>query len=118
MQFSVLTQQIVLQVVASTAMPQWQRKELQTILKALQRTANTAIKKLEVQQVLWQQCTHRLLTALWHTPVNLVSATLHSHSAAKVPSEIRRKQAQSHMVHRKHCVGLILLASRASFKMQ
>uniref|UniRef100_A0A8C5TTB6 Alanine--tRNA ligase n=1 Tax=Malurus cyaneus samueli TaxID=2593467 RepID=A0A8C5TTB6_9PASS len=38
------------QVVASTAMPQWQRKELQTILKALQRTANTAIKKLELQQ--------------------------------------------------------------------
>nr|XP_002187191.3 alanine--tRNA ligase, mitochondrial [Taeniopygia guttata] len=37
-------------VVASTAMPQWQRKELQTILKALQRTANTAIKKLELQQ--------------------------------------------------------------------
>ncbi|NWI90036.1 SYAM protein, partial [Pitta sordida] len=37
-------------VVASTAMPQWQRKELQTILKALQRTANTAIRKLELQQ--------------------------------------------------------------------
>uniref|UniRef100_A0A8C3J8K3 Alanine--tRNA ligase n=1 Tax=Calidris pygmaea TaxID=425635 RepID=A0A8C3J8K3_9CHAR len=37
-------------VVANTAMPQWQRKELQTILKALQRTANTAIKKLEMQQ--------------------------------------------------------------------
>ncbi|KFR06493.1 hypothetical protein N306_02423, partial [Opisthocomus hoazin] len=37
-------------VVASIAMPQWQRKQLQTILKALQRTANTAIKKLEVQQ--------------------------------------------------------------------
>ncbi|NXX97199.1 SYAM protein, partial [Centropus bengalensis] len=37
-------------VVNSTAIPQWQRKELQTILKALQRAANTAIKKLEVQQ--------------------------------------------------------------------
>ncbi|KAM9239859.1 alanine--tRNA ligase, mitochondrial isoform 2-T2 [Leptosomus discolor] len=37
-------------VVASTAMPQWQRKELQAILKALQRTANTAVKKLELQQ--------------------------------------------------------------------
>ncbi|KAJ7413521.1 Alanine--tRNA ligase, mitochondrial [Pitangus sulphuratus] len=37
-------------VVSSTAMPQWQRKELQAILKALQRTANTAIKKLELQQ--------------------------------------------------------------------
>ncbi|NXI49420.1 SYAM protein, partial [Chloroceryle aenea] len=37
-------------VVESTAMPQWQRKELQSVLKALQRTANTAIKKLELQQ--------------------------------------------------------------------
>ncbi|NXG42308.1 SYAM protein, partial [Psilopogon haemacephalus] len=37
-------------VVSSTAMPQWQRKELQTVLKALQRTANTAIRKLELQQ--------------------------------------------------------------------
>ncbi|XP_009080030.1 PREDICTED: alanine--tRNA ligase, mitochondrial, partial [Acanthisitta chloris] len=37
-------------VVDTTAMPQWQRKELQTILKALQRTANTAVRKLELQQ--------------------------------------------------------------------
>ncbi|KAM9608218.1 alanine--tRNA ligase, mitochondrial isoform 5-T6 [Morphnus guianensis] len=37
-------------MVASTPVPQWQRKELQTILKVLQRTANTAIKKLEMQQ--------------------------------------------------------------------
>ncbi|XP_064014897.1 alanine--tRNA ligase, mitochondrial isoform X2 [Pogoniulus pusillus] len=37
-------------VVTNTAIPQWQRKELQTVLKALQRTANTAIKKLELQE--------------------------------------------------------------------
>uniref|UniRef100_A0A8B9MLB0 Alanine--tRNA ligase n=1 Tax=Accipiter nisus TaxID=211598 RepID=A0A8B9MLB0_9AVES len=37
-------------MVASTPMPQWQRKELHTILKVLQRTANTAVKKLEMQQ--------------------------------------------------------------------
>ncbi|XP_074845888.1 alanine--tRNA ligase, mitochondrial isoform X2 [Carettochelys insculpta] len=36
--------------VSSTAMPQWQRRELQAVLKALQRTANTAIRKLEVTQ--------------------------------------------------------------------
>ncbi|XP_005296389.2 alanine--tRNA ligase, mitochondrial [Chrysemys picta bellii] len=36
--------------VSSTAMPQWQRRELQAILKALQRTANTAIRKLEISQ--------------------------------------------------------------------
>uniref|UniRef100_A0A8C8VGV8 alanine--tRNA ligase n=1 Tax=Pelusios castaneus TaxID=367368 RepID=A0A8C8VGV8_9SAUR len=33
-----------------TAMPQWQRKELQAILKALQRATNTAIRKLEISQ--------------------------------------------------------------------
>lgn len=32
-------------------MPQWQRQELQTTLKTLQRRANTAIRKLEKGQV-------------------------------------------------------------------
>ena len=32
-------------------MPQWQRRELQATLKALQRRANTAIRKLEMGQV-------------------------------------------------------------------
>ncbi|XP_006126589.2 alanine--tRNA ligase, mitochondrial isoform X2 [Pelodiscus sinensis] len=36
--------------VGSTAMPQWQRRELQATLKALQRAANTAIRKLEISQ--------------------------------------------------------------------
>ncbi|XP_032040530.1 alanine--tRNA ligase, mitochondrial [Aythya fuligula] len=54
-------------VVASTAMPQWQRKELQTILKALQRTANTAIKKLEMQQA--EEKAQSLLTKHCNQPV-------------------------------------------------
>lgn len=54
-------------VVASTAMPQWQRKELQTILKALQRTANTAIKKLEMQQA--EEKVQSLLTKHCNQPV-------------------------------------------------
>uniref|UniRef100_A0A8C5PED5 Alanine--tRNA ligase n=1 Tax=Leptobrachium leishanense TaxID=445787 RepID=A0A8C5PED5_9ANUR len=33
--------------VDSASMPQWQRKDLQTALKALQRSANTAIRKME-----------------------------------------------------------------------
>ncbi|XP_067420851.1 alanine--tRNA ligase, mitochondrial isoform X2 [Emydura macquarii macquarii] len=37
-------------VVCNTAMPQWQRRELQAILKALQRTTNTAVRKLEISQ--------------------------------------------------------------------
>uniref|UniRef100_A0A452HJ50 Alanine--tRNA ligase n=1 Tax=Gopherus agassizii TaxID=38772 RepID=A0A452HJ50_9SAUR len=36
--------------VGNTVMPQWQRRELQAILKALQRAANTAIRKLEIRQ--------------------------------------------------------------------
>lgn len=56
-------------------MPQWQRKELETILKVLQRTANTAVKKLEIKQVLWQQ--HPNLqpadSTVWHIPAELVS---------------------------------------------
>ncbi|MGH0137532.1 UNVERIFIED_CONTAM: hypothetical protein FKN15_029378 [Acipenser sinensis] len=36
--------------VESTAVPQWQRRELQTKLKALQRTANTAIRKQEAKE--------------------------------------------------------------------
>ncbi|XP_041107940.1 alanine--tRNA ligase, mitochondrial isoform X1 [Polyodon spathula] len=36
--------------VESTAVPQWQRRELQTTLKTLQRTANTAIRKQEAKE--------------------------------------------------------------------
>lgn len=36
--------------------PQWQRQELQTTLKMLQRRANTAIRKLEKGQVRGQPC--------------------------------------------------------------
>ncbi|XP_010212319.1 PREDICTED: alanine--tRNA ligase, mitochondrial, partial [Tinamus guttatus] len=55
------------QVVANTAMPQWQRKELQTTLKALQRTANTAIKKLEIQQA--AEKAHSLLAKHCNQPL-------------------------------------------------
>ncbi|KAG7493024.1 hypothetical protein MATL_G00020050 [Megalops atlanticus] len=47
--------------VDSTAMPQWQRRKLQQQLKALQRTTNTAIRKLEIAeaakkaQTLWKK---------------------------------------------------------------
>ncbi|KAH0622607.1 hypothetical protein JD844_025040 [Phrynosoma platyrhinos] len=45
--------------VDNTAMPQWQKRELQTTLKALQRTANTAIRKLETK--LAAEKAHKLL---------------------------------------------------------
>ncbi|NXJ06813.1 SYAM protein, partial [Odontophorus gujanensis] len=54
-------------VVASTAIPQWQRKALQSVLKSLQRTANTAIKKLEMQQA--EEKAQRLLAKHCNQPV-------------------------------------------------
>ncbi|NXD14594.1 SYAM protein, partial [Nothocercus nigrocapillus] len=66
------------QVVANTAMPQWQRKELQTTLKALQRTANTAIKKLEIHQA--AEKAHSLLAKHCNQP--LIVDTLPAYSAS------------------------------------
>nr|XP_060610051.1 alanine--tRNA ligase, mitochondrial [Anolis sagrei ordinatus] len=45
--------------VDNTAMPQWQKRELQATLKALQRTANTAIRKLETKLAVEEA--HKLL---------------------------------------------------------
>ncbi|CAI5770769.1 alanine--tRNA ligase, mitochondrial isoform X1 [Podarcis lilfordi] len=36
-------------IVDSTTIPQWQKRELQATLKTLQRTANTAVRKLEIR---------------------------------------------------------------------
>uniref|UniRef100_A0A670I524 Alanine--tRNA ligase n=1 Tax=Podarcis muralis TaxID=64176 RepID=A0A670I524_PODMU len=41
--------QFVLQIVDRTTIPQWQKRELQATLKTLQRTANTAVRKLEIR---------------------------------------------------------------------
>ncbi|KAM8947258.1 alanine--tRNA ligase, mitochondrial [Pelodytes ibericus] len=41
---------VLIDSVDSATMPHWQRKELQTVLKTLQRSANTAIRKLEISQ--------------------------------------------------------------------
>ncbi|XP_012598837.2 alanine--tRNA ligase, mitochondrial [Microcebus murinus] len=40
----------LIDAVDTTTMPQWQRRELQATLKALQRRANTALRKLEMGQ--------------------------------------------------------------------
>lgn len=78
----VFKQLLVFQEVGSTAMPQWQRRELQAILKALQRAANTAIRKLEISQVraqqqdLWQLCSllkaTRLFSTEWADSLSLI----------------------------------------------
>uniref|UniRef100_A0A452TFH8 Alanine--tRNA ligase n=1 Tax=Ursus maritimus TaxID=29073 RepID=A0A452TFH8_URSMA len=62
----------LLDAVDTAVMPQWQRRELQATLKALQRRANTAIRKLELGQA--AQKTQELLqrhsqgAALHHCP--------------------------------------------------
>ncbi|NWY05676.1 SYAM protein, partial [Nothoprocta ornata] len=66
------------QVVANTAMPQWQRKELQSTLKALQRTTNTAIRKLEIQQA--TEKAHSLLAK--HCKQSLIIDTVPAESAS------------------------------------
>ncbi|XP_066467704.1 alanine--tRNA ligase, mitochondrial [Tiliqua scincoides] len=40
---------LLIDTVESTAMPQWQKRELHATLKTLQRTANTAVRKLETK---------------------------------------------------------------------
>uniref|UniRef100_A0A8D2J116 Alanine--tRNA ligase n=1 Tax=Varanus komodoensis TaxID=61221 RepID=A0A8D2J116_VARKO len=39
----------LMKIVNNTAMPQWQKREQQAILKALQRTTNTAVRKMETK---------------------------------------------------------------------
>lgn len=39
------------QAVDNTPMPQWQRRELQSQLKVLQRQSNTVIRKMEIKEV-------------------------------------------------------------------
>ncbi|KAK7127006.1 hypothetical protein R3I94_018248 [Phoxinus phoxinus] len=41
---------ILMNVVDNTPIPQWQRRELQTRLKAMQKSSNTAIRKLEITE--------------------------------------------------------------------
>ncbi|KAJ6666815.1 hypothetical protein lerEdw1_018817 [Lerista edwardsae] len=46
---------LLIDTVESTAMPQWQKRKLHTTLKTLQRTANTAVRKVETKLVSNQQ---------------------------------------------------------------
>lgn len=48
---SSLTLCCVFQAVDNTPIPQWQRRELQSRLKALQRTSNTTVRKMETREV-------------------------------------------------------------------
>ncbi|XP_053160700.1 alanine--tRNA ligase, mitochondrial isoform X2 [Hemicordylus capensis] len=55
------------EIVDRTSMPQWQKRELQATLKTLQRTANTAVRKLETK--LAAEKAHGLLAKHSNQPV-------------------------------------------------
>ncbi|XP_065769024.1 alanine--tRNA ligase, mitochondrial isoform X2 [Muntiacus reevesi] len=79
--------------VDTATMPQWQRRELQATLKALQRRANTAIRKLEMGQA--AQKTQELLQR--HREGPLIVDTVSAESLSVLVKVVRQlcKQAPS-----------------------
>ncbi|XP_068414503.1 alanine--tRNA ligase, mitochondrial isoform X4 [Eschrichtius robustus] len=79
--------------VDTAVMPQWQRRELQATLKALQRRANTAIRKLEMGQA--AQKTQELLQQ--HSEGPLIVDTVYAESLSVLVKVVRQlcKQAPS-----------------------
>ncbi|XP_020012749.2 alanine--tRNA ligase, mitochondrial isoform X1 [Castor canadensis] len=79
--------------VDTAVMPQWQRRELQTTLKALQRHANTAIRKLEVGQAV--EKSQELLQR--HSKGPLIVDTVSTESLSVLVKVVRQlcKQAPS-----------------------
>ncbi|KAB0397862.1 hypothetical protein E2I00_004491, partial [Balaenoptera physalus] len=79
--------------VDTAVMPQWQRRELQATLKALQRRANTAVRKLEMGQA--AQKTQELLQQ--HSEGPLIVDTVYAESLSVLVKVVRQlcKQAPS-----------------------
>uniref|UniRef100_A0A8D1HVH6 Alanine--tRNA ligase n=1 Tax=Sus scrofa TaxID=9823 RepID=A0A8D1HVH6_PIG len=79
--------------VDTSVMPQWQRRELQATLKALQRRANTAIRKLEMGQAVLK--TQELLQR--HSEGPLIVDTVSAESLSMLVKVVRQlcKQAPS-----------------------
>ncbi|XP_061052113.1 alanine--tRNA ligase, mitochondrial isoform X1 [Eubalaena glacialis] len=77
--------------VDTAVMPQWQRRELQATLKALQRRANTAVRKLEMGQA--AQKTQELLQQ--HSEGPLIVDTVYAESLSVLVKVVRQlcKQA-------------------------
>ncbi|KAL3995717.1 nicolin-1 [Sarotherodon galilaeus] len=66
--------------VDNTPIPQWQRRELQSRLRALQRTSNTAVRKLETREVL-MKTVNQLSSA---APLSHVMLLAHQRHSGKV----------------------------------
>ncbi|KAJ8392429.1 hypothetical protein AAFF_G00075540 [Aldrovandia affinis] len=82
---------LLIDAVDSTAMPQWQRKELQHRLKALQRTSNTTIRKLETGEA--QQKAQTLLQK--HSSRALVVDTVDSDSLSVLMKVVNQFSAKA-----------------------
>uniref|UniRef100_A0A8C5KTN9 Alanine--tRNA ligase n=1 Tax=Jaculus jaculus TaxID=51337 RepID=A0A8C5KTN9_JACJA len=74
------------EVIDTAVMPQWQRRELQSTLKTLQRRANTAIRKLEKGQA--AEKSHELLRR--HEKQPLIVDTVPAESLSVLVKVVRR----------------------------
>ncbi|XP_042527955.1 alanine--tRNA ligase, mitochondrial isoform X1 [Dipodomys spectabilis] len=79
------------EAVDTAVMPQWQRRELQTTLKALQRRANTAVRKLEMGQA--AEKSRELLKR--HTKGRLIVDTVSAESLSVLVKVVRQLCAQA-----------------------
>ncbi|XP_054425412.1 alanine--tRNA ligase, mitochondrial [Pteronotus mesoamericanus] len=76
----------LIDAVATTVIPQWQRRELQAALKVLQRRANTAVRKLEMKQA--AQKTQELLQR--HSEGPLIVDTVSTESLSVLVKVVRQ----------------------------
>ncbi|XP_019405185.1 PREDICTED: alanine--tRNA ligase, mitochondrial [Crocodylus porosus] len=97
----------------TTAMPQWQRRELQTVLKALQRATNTAIRKLEISQA--AEAAQILLEKHPNQPVIIDTVPVASLSIlVKVVNQLCDKSGVSVLLLSPQASGQVLCACQVS----
>uniref|UniRef100_A0A7N8YF50 Alanine--tRNA ligase n=1 Tax=Mastacembelus armatus TaxID=205130 RepID=A0A7N8YF50_9TELE len=84
--------------VDNTPIPQWQRRELQGRLKALQRTSNTGVRKLEAREVNTHltHCSHLLVDCVDTDSLSVVMKTVNQLSSASPRSYVMLLAHQRH----------------------
>ncbi|CAK6983860.1 alanine--tRNA ligase%2C mitochondrial isoform X4 [Scomber scombrus] len=106
---------VVSDAVDNTAVPQWQRRELQTRLKTLQRSSNTAVRKLESREAAARAQT--LLETHGKKQLLVDSVETDSESVVmKTVNQLSSVSPQSHVMllaHQRHS-GKVLCACQVS----
>lgn len=92
----------VSQAVDNTAVPQWQRRHLQEHLRTLQRSSNTAIRKLEAREVSNAR-THIHTQTCKYTHKHYNVSVMVSHDALQA-------KAQAQALLEKNCVKDVLVS--------